>query len=85
ERFMQFFFLQANQVGSLTGVFLAQLDEQFAKDRQGFFAKLKARRKRKIGAFPVVAGRLGVDGDDFFAKDPARLIELFVVADREGL
>ncbi|WP_226016004.1 [protein-PII] uridylyltransferase [Novosphingobium sp. FKTRR1] len=85
ERFMQFFFLQANQVGSLTGVFLAQLDEQFAKDRQGFFAKLKARRKRKIGEFPVVAGRLGVDGDDFFAKDPVRLIELFVVADREGM
>ncbi|MFM5908856.1 MAG: nucleotidyltransferase domain-containing protein, partial [Novosphingobium sp.] len=31
ERFMQYFFLQAKRVGALTGLFLSQLDEQFAK------------------------------------------------------
>src|SRR5690606_19908098 len=31
ERFMQFYFLQAKRVGSLTGVFLAHIDEQFAQ------------------------------------------------------
>ena len=85
ERFMQFYFLQATQVGSLTGMFLAQLDEQFAKTRVGFFAAFRNRRKRKIGAFPLVADKLGASGDDFFQSDPARLIEIFVVADREGL
>jgi [protein-PII] uridylyltransferase len=85
ERFMQFYFLQATQVGSLTGMFLAQLDEQFAKTRGGFFAAFRSRRKRKIGAFPIVADKLGAGGDDFFQADPARLIEIFVVADREGL
>ncbi len=85
ERFMQFYFLQATQVGSLTGMFLAQLDEQFAKARVGFFAAFRNRRKRKIGHFPIVADKLGVVGDDFFKVDPARLIEIFVVADREGL
>ncbi len=30
ERFMQHYFLMAKQVGDLTGVFLAQLDEEFA-------------------------------------------------------
>jgi [protein-PII] uridylyltransferase len=85
ERFMQFFFLQAKQVGSLTGVFMAQLDEQWARQRVGFFASFRARRKRKIGVFPVVADKIGVAGDDFFAKDPVRLIEIFAVADGEGL
>ncbi|WP_421839735.1 [protein-PII] uridylyltransferase [Novosphingobium sp.] len=85
ERFMQYFFLQATQVGSLTGMFLAQLDEQFAKTKIGFFAALRGRRKRKIGAFPIQAEKLGADGDDFFRTDPVRLIEIFLVADREGL
>lgn len=86
ERFMQFFFLQAKQVGSLTGVFLAQLDEQFAKKaRTGFLARFKPKRTRKIGAFPLQAEKLGVAGDDFFAQDPVRLVELFALADRENL
>lgn len=87
ERFMQLFFLHAKQVGSLTGVFLAQLDEQWAAQRIGFFAKLRARsrRARKIGSFAVIAEKVAAPGDDFFAQDPVRLIELFHVADREGM
>ena len=85
ERFMQYFFLQAKHVGSLTGVFLAQLDEQFAKkSRPGFLARLP-RRVRKIGDYVVKAGKLAATSDDFFKADPARLIEVFTVADREGL
>ena len=33
ERFMQFYFLNAKTVGDLTGVFLAQLDEQLGEER----------------------------------------------------
>jgi len=40
ERFMQFYFLQATQVGSLTGMFLAQLDEQFAPTKRGYLCRL---------------------------------------------
>ncbi|MCW1383150.1 [protein-PII] uridylyltransferase [Novosphingobium sp. KCTC 2891] len=85
ERFMQLFFLHAKQVGSLTGVFLAELDEQFAKTKRGFFAAFKPRRKRKVGVFPIRADKIGVDGDSFFADDPVRLVEIFTVADRERL
>jgi len=87
ERFMQMFFIHARQVGSLTGVFLAQLDDQWASQRLGFFAKLRARRRagRRIGGFVVVADKLATPSDDAFAKDPIRLIELFHLADREGL
>jgi [protein-PII] uridylyltransferase len=83
ERFMQYYFLNAKKVGSLTGVFLAQLDEQFARKNRGFLTGFR-RRGRKIGAFPMVNGKLSVSGDDFFRTDPVRLVELFVVADREG-
>jgi [protein-PII] uridylyltransferase len=82
ERFMQYYFLNAKKVGSLTGVFLAQLDEQFAKKNREFLTGFR-RRGRKIGAFPMVNGKLSVEGDDFFRADPVRLIELFVLADRE--
>ncbi|WP_068076175.1 [protein-PII] uridylyltransferase [Novosphingobium lentum] len=82
ERFMQYFFLQAKQVGSLTGVFLAQLDDQFPPKNRGFLAGLR-RRPKKVGAFTVDSGKISVSGDDFFRKDPVRLIELFVLADRE--
>ncbi|WP_333839638.1 [protein-PII] uridylyltransferase [Novosphingobium sp.] len=85
ERFMQFFFLQATQVGSLTGVFMSQLDEQFARTKPGFFAALRQRRRRKIAGFPIVADKVSVPSDEFFADDPARLVEIFVVADKHGL
>jgi len=84
ERFMQYFFLQAKQVGSLTGVFLAELDEQFAKKNRGLIASFRNRRK-KIGNYLVDSGKLTVTGDDFFSADPVRLLDIFAVADREGL
>ena len=85
ERFMQYYFLNAKKVGSLTGVFLAQLDEQFAAKNTGFLSGFR-RKAKPVGGFPVVGGKLSVPTDeDFFAADPARLIELFVLANREGL
>ncbi|MFN3470869.1 MAG: [protein-PII] uridylyltransferase, partial [Novosphingobium sp.] len=79
ERFMQYFFLQAKQVGSLTGVFLAQLDGQFARQKRGFFAALRGRARR-IGAFVLEGGKLGVPSDSVFQQDPVRLLEMFAIA-----
>ncbi|MFC0205213.1 [protein-PII] uridylyltransferase [Novosphingobium soli] len=85
ERFMQMFFLQAKVVGSLTGVFLAQLDEQFARRQpRGLLAGFRAR-ERMVKGYKVFGGRLKAPSDDWFAADPVRMIEIFVLADREGL
>ncbi|WP_338447052.1 [protein-PII] uridylyltransferase [Pelagerythrobacter marensis] len=86
ERFMQFYFLQAKRVGSLTGVFLAHIDEQFAqkRTRQGLLAGFRAR-PRSIKGYRVFGGRIGAPGDDWFRNDPVRLIEIFRVAEAEGL
>ena len=85
ERFMQYFFLQAKRVGHLTGLFLAQLDDQFArKQPRGLLAGFRARR-RIVKGYPVFGGRINVPADGWFAEDPARLIEIFVLADANGL
>lgn len=86
ERFMQFYFLQAKRVGSLTGVFLAHIDEQFeAKTaRRGFFAGWKAK-SRILKGYRVYGGRIAAPSEDWFKKDPVRLIEIFQLAEAEGL
>ncbi|HNJ48102.1 MAG TPA: bifunctional uridylyltransferase/uridylyl-removing protein, partial [Novosphingobium sp.] len=56
ERFMQYFFLQAKRVGHLTGLFLAQLDEQFARRQpRGLLAGFRARR-RMLKGYVVYGG-----------------------------
>ncbi|HQV03291.1 MULTISPECIES: [protein-PII] uridylyltransferase [unclassified Novosphingobium] len=85
ERFMQYFFLQAKRVGHLTGLFLAQLEDQSTKKTpRGLLAGFRARR-RMVKGYPVFGGRINVPADDWFTEDPVRLIEIFVLADAQGL
>jgi [protein-PII] uridylyltransferase len=88
ERFMQHYFLNAKTVGDLTGVFLAHLDDSLAtKGRRFTLPSLAGFRRspRKLGGFVLDRGRLTIPVEDFFAADPVRLIELFALADKEGL
>jgi [protein-PII] uridylyltransferase len=82
ERFMQHYFLMAQQVGNLTGLFLAHLDETFAKSRRRFALP---RRRRHLDGFVIDRGRLAAPSDAFFVEDPVRLVRLFAVADRYEL
>jgi [protein-PII] uridylyltransferase len=85
ERFMQFYFLNAKTVGDLTGVFLAQLDEQMGKKGIRFALPTIRRRPRRLGGFTLVRGRISIPSDRFFQEDPVRLLELFALAAREQL
>ncbi len=87
ERFMQMYFLQAKHVGHLTGVFLAQLEEQTA-ERGRVAELLSAMRKgraKKVDGYLVHDGTIAAPKDDWFQQDPVRLIEVFTFAEREGL
>lgn len=86
ERFMQYYFLQVKRVGSLTGVFLAHLDEEMARKRPrtGFFAGW-TQRPRQFKGYTVEGGRLRAPGEEWFRADPVRLIEVFQLAEAEGL
>jgi [protein-PII] uridylyltransferase len=85
ERFMQFYFLNAKTVGDLTGIFLAQLDEQMGKKGFRFALPTIRRRPKHLSGFALDRGRLTIPSDSFFAEDPARLLELFALAAREKL
>lgn len=82
ERFMRHYFLMAKSVGDLTGLFLAHLDESTA--RLAWLPTL-TRRPSRLKGFTLRRGQIGVPADDFFKADPVRLIEMFALADSEGL
>lgn len=85
ERFMQFYFLNAKTVGDLTGLFLAQLDEQLGKKGFRFALPTIRRRPKRLGGFTLDRGRISLPTDDFFRAVPVRLLELFALAAREQL
>src|SRR3982751_4876611 len=85
ERFMQFYFINAKAVGDLTGVFLAQLDEQLGKSGFRFALPTIRRRPRRLSGFALDRGRIAIPNDNFFRGDPVRLIEMFALAAREQL
>ena len=85
ERFMQFYFLNAKTVGDLTGVFLAQLDEQLGKKGFRFALPTIRRRPKRLSGFVLDRGRVSIPDSDFFRSDPVRLLELFALAARERL
>ncbi|HEX5184014.1 MAG TPA: [protein-PII] uridylyltransferase [Allosphingosinicella sp.] len=85
ERFMRHYFLHAKTVGDLTGVFLAHLDEKFARSGRRFGLPALKRRPRRLEGFVLDRGRLALPKDDFFREDPVRLVRIFALADLYGL
>jgi len=85
ERFMQFYFLNAKTVGDLTGVFLAQLDEQLGKKGFRFTLPTLRRRPKRLGGFVLDRGRISIPTDNYFQPEPIRLLEMFALAARERL
>ncbi|MEO5641494.1 MAG: [protein-PII] uridylyltransferase [Sphingomicrobium sp.] len=82
ERFMQFYFLNAKTVGDLTGLFLAQLDEQLGRKGRRFTLPTLRRSPPKLDGFTLDRGRLSIPSDDFLATKPTRLVQLFALAAR---
>jgi [protein-PII] uridylyltransferase len=85
ERFMQHYFLHAKTVGDLTGVFLAHVDEKFAKRGRRFGLPALRRRPSRLEGFVLDRGRLALPNESFFEADPVRLVQLFALADKYDL
>ena len=85
ERFMQHYFLQSKTVGDLTGLFLAHLDEKYAaRGRRVGLPRIR-RSPKRLNGFVLDRGRLALPAEDFLEQDPVRLIEMFSLADRNGV
>ncbi|PTM52839.1 UTP--GlnB (protein PII) uridylyltransferase GlnD [Phreatobacter oligotrophus] len=91
ERFMKHYFLIAKDVGDLTAILCAELEERHEKpapvlDR--FIARLrpKSRRGFKESAdFQIDHDRITVADEGAFSRDPVNLIRMFWLADRYNL
>ena len=90
ERFMKHYFLIAKDVGDLTAIVCAALEERQTK-RAPAFGRLVGRLRRRTRAiadaedFKVDNDRVNVISDDAFERDPVNLIRLFWIADRSNL
>ncbi len=91
ERFMKHYFLIAKDVGDLTAIVCAALEERQAKPRavldRFFVGRLRNRRKAIEGAkdFALEIDRVTVARDDVFETDPVNLIRLYWIAQRSNL
>jgi [protein-PII] uridylyltransferase len=89
ERFMKHYFLVAKDVGDLTAIVCAALEERQAKPRaifDRFFAGLRRRRKKlPSNDFVVDFDRVNVADDGAFERDPVNIIRLFWIADNCAL
>ena len=85
EKFMRRYFLVAKNIGDLTAIFCASLEEAQAKPRA--LARLPAlfRRNKQVSGFTIEASRLKMAADDCFEADPVNLIRVFHLADKYGL
>ena len=91
ERFMRRYFLHAKEVGDLTRIFAAVLEEQQLKPLprasrllQRLLRHPRSRKLKDYPGFLIETGRLDVENEDVFRNDPVNLLRLFVLADRLG-
>ena len=85
ERFMRQYFLVAKDIGDLTAIFCAALEEeQTKKSRLGRLPAL-FRREKNVHGFAINQGRLTPAKQNVFEADPVNLIRVFALADKYGL
>ena len=90
ERFMKHYFLVAKDVGDLTRILCAALEDQQAKSTPGLsgvFSRFTHRTRKIAGStdFMEDRGRIALASPDVFKRDPVNIIRLFHVADINGL
>ncbi|QLF69198.1 [protein-PII] uridylyltransferase [Peteryoungia desertarenae] len=90
ERFMKHYFLVAKDVGDLTRIFAAALEEQQTKEAPGIGGMIGrfANRPRKIAGtseFIDDRGRIALADPGVLKRDPVSIMRLFHVADLNSL
>ncbi|MBN9673099.1 [protein-PII] uridylyltransferase [Roseibium aggregatum] len=96
ERFMKHYFLVAKDVGDLTRIICAALEEEHVKEPlgkgiSGMMRRLRAGRVSTAAVpvkgapgFVVENNRLNAASDTVFEGDPTNLIRVFQIADKNG-
>jgi [protein-PII] uridylyltransferase len=85
ERFMKHYFRVSKNVGDLTRVLCAVLEEEHRKSRIRFRLPSLSFFRRPPEGFRLDGDRLTIVAENAFAKDPVKLLRLFHEAQRHGL
>jgi [protein-PII] uridylyltransferase len=91
ERFMKHYFLVAKDVGDLTAILCAELEDRQAKPApmlSRMMARLRPRGRRPLPEsedFLDDNNRLTIADNDVFARDPVNLIRMFHLAQKHNL
>src|SRR5688572_25781715 len=91
ERFMKHYFLIAKDVGDLTAILCAKLEDQQAKPApvlSRVMARFRPSPKRRLSEsddFVVDYNRINLAVPDVFAHDPVNLIRIFRLAQKHNL
>ncbi len=90
ERFMKHYFLVAKDVGDLTRIVCAALEEREAKNAprlNRLFRGLRTRKRKVAGStdFIVDNNRINIADDKVFERDPVNLIRIFRLAGQANL
>jgi [protein-PII] uridylyltransferase len=91
ERFMKHYFLTAKDVGDLTAIVCANLEDSQAKSMpvlSRMMAKLRPIKRRKLAEsndFIVDKNRITVTSASVFKRDPVNLIRIFQLAQKHNL
>jgi [protein-PII] uridylyltransferase len=86
ERFMRHYFLIAKDVGDLTRIFCASLEARHFKDAPSLsrmFSRFMPKKGTSLKGYPgfkVESGRLTLDSEDVFARDPVNMLRIFWLA-----
>jgi len=82
EWFMKDYFRTAKEVGDLTRIFCALLEDIHRKPLglRRFLPRFGRSRQKALTAFKAVGGRLNVADDNVFSADPVNLLRLFHTA-----
>ncbi|MGE0338345.1 MAG: [protein-PII] uridylyltransferase [Xanthobacteraceae bacterium] len=91
ERFMKHYFLVAKDVGDLTGIVCAELEEIHAKSAPALtrvISRFARRKKKPVKDYPdfvIDNERINVANEKVFQKAPINLLRLFHIADELDL
>jgi [protein-PII] uridylyltransferase len=91
ERFMKHYFLIAKEVGDLTAILCAELEDSHAKSvpvLSRVMAKFRPVKRRILAEsddFIVDKNRITVAGGNIFKRDPVNLIRIFYLAQKHNL
>ena len=85
ERFMKHYFLIAKDVGDLTRIICAALEEQHKKKRNRFRLPRFGKGGPKIDGFTIDGDRIMLAADDIFETQPVKLLDLFWQAQKHDL